>query len=166
MKFLQITKVLCIVITVSASVEIRDSTSNWFFCELVYINKRTKYVMNMDRCHSIWWSLQPKHFFSMHTKTFQNASLSSCCPKSFYISHRVVIGKSWKFMKQNNLHWVLGSCGFQWCVFHLCAFSKNSPNIQLMRFLLHKWKNSFTHAFLVTNVLSAVDLVHADFCQT
>ena len=26
-----------------------------------------------------------------------------------------------------------------------------------------KWKNSFTHAFLVTNDLSAADLVHVDF---
>ena len=50
--------------------------------------------------------------------------------------------------------------------FHLCAFTKNSPNIQLMGFSLHKWKNSFTHAFLDTNVLSSADLVHADFCQT
>ena len=69
------------------------------------------------------------------------------------------------------LHRVLGSCGFQWCGFHSCGFhssgfSKNSPNIQLMQFSLHKWRNSFTHAFLVTNDLSAADLVHTDFCQT
>ena len=35
------------------------------------------------------------------------------------------------------IHRVLGSCRFQWCSFHLCAFSKNSPNIQFMRFSLH-----------------------------
>ena len=30
----------------------------------------------------------------------------------------------------HKIHRVLGSCGFQWCVFH--SFSKNSLNIQLM----------------------------------
>ena len=65
-----------------------------------------------------------------------------------------------------SIHRVLGYCVFQWCGFHSCTFSKNSPNIQLMRFSLHKWRNSFTCAFLVTNDLSAADLVHADFCQT
>ena len=35
----------------------------------------------------------------------------------------------------NILHLVLGFCGFQWCGFHLCEFSKNSPNIQLMSFI-------------------------------
>ena len=64
----------------------------------------------------------------------------------------------------HKIHRVLGSCGFQWCVFH--SFSKNSLNIQLMWFSLHKWRNSFTHAFWVTNDLSAADLVPADFCQT
>ena len=37
-----------------------------------------------------------------------------------------------------------------------CAF------FQKMLFLLYKLRN----AFLVTNDLSAADLVHADFCQT
>ena len=55
----------------------------------------------------------------------------------------------WSFQ----IHRVLGSCGFQWCVFHLCTFSKNSPNIQLIRFSLHKWRNSFNHSFWVTNDL-------------
>ena len=41
------------------------------------------------------------------------------------------------------VHQVLGSCGFQWCSFRWCAFSKNSPNIHLMRFSLHKWWNLF-----------------------
>ena len=59
------------------------------------------------------------------------------------------------------VHQVLASCGFQWFGFHLCVVSKSSPNIQLMQFSLHNWRNSFTHAFLVTNELSA-----ADFCQT
>ena len=27
------------------------------------------------------------------------------------------------------LHQVLGTCGFRWCHFHLCAFSKRRPNI-------------------------------------
>ena len=64
----------------------------------------------------------------------------------------------------HKIHRVLGSCGFLWCVFH--SFSKNSLNIQLMWFSLHKWRNSFTHAFLVAIDLRAADLVHADFCQT
>ena len=41
------------------------------------------------------------------------------------------------------IHWALGSCGFQWCGFHLCTFSINYPNIQLMQFSLRKWRNSF-----------------------
>ena len=45
----------------------------------------------------------------------------------------------------------LASADFSGCVFHSCAFSKNSPNIQLMWFSLYKWRNSFTHAFWVTN---------------
>ena len=61
----------------------------------------------------------------------------------------------WAIYINPKVHRVLGFCGFQWCGFHLCIFSKNSPNIQLMRFPLHKWRNSFTHAFLVTNDLSA-----------
>jgi hypothetical protein len=35
-----------------------------------------------------------------------------------------------------------------------------------MQFSLLKWRNSFTHAFWVTNDLSAADLVPAVFCQT
>ena len=67
---------------------------------------------------------------------------------------------SMKIIGGNSLYRVLVSCWF-----HLCAFSKNSPNIQLIRFSLHKWRNSFTHAFLVTNDLSAADLVHVNFCN-
>ena len=37
------------------------------------------------------------------------------------------------------LHRVLGSCWFQRCGFHLCAFSKNSPNIQLIPSLMNFW---------------------------
>ena len=64
------------------------------------------------------------------------------------------------------LHRVLGSCEFQWCLFHPCIFSKNSPNIQLMRFSLHKGKNFFAHVFWVTNHLSAADMVPAVFFRT
>ena len=59
------------------------------------------------------------------------------------------------------IHQVLGSCGFQWCSFNSCAFSKNSTNIQLMQFSLNEWRNSFTHVFLGSNHLTAADLVHA-----
>ena len=65
-----------------------------------------------------------------------------------------------------SIHRVLGSRGFQWCGFHSCAFSKNSTNIQLMQFSLHQWRNSFTHAFWVTNDLSAANLAPVDFCET
>ena len=51
--------------------------------------------------------------------------------------------------KLTNVHRVLSSCGFQWCGFHSCVVSENSPNIQLMWFSLHNWRNPFTHAFLV-----------------
>ena len=79
------------------------------------------------------------------------------------------VWKDLRFRKADGLfciHQVLGSCGFQWCGFHSCTFSKNSPNIQLMWFSVHNWRNSFTHVFLVINDLSAADLVHANFCQT
>ena len=52
------------------------------------------------------------------------------------------------------------------CFSLVCIFKKYSPNIQLMWFSLHKWRNSFTHVFLVTDDLSGADLVHADFCKT
>ena len=48
---------------------------------------------------------------------------------------------------KTQLHSFLGFCGFQWCGFHLCVFSK-------MLFLLYKLRN----VFLVTNDLSAADL--------
>ena len=68
--------------------------------------------------------------------------------------------------KQSQYSRVLGSCGFQWCGFHSCIFSKNSQKSSLRNFSLQKWRNSFTHAFLVANDSSAADLVHVDFCQT
>ena len=37
----------------------------------------------------------------------------------------------------NHIHQVLGSYGFQWWFFKSCAFSKDSPNIQVMQFSLH-----------------------------
>ena len=37
---------------------------------------------------------------------------------------------------------------------------------KLMQFSLHKWRNSFTHVFLVTNYLSAMDLTPVDYCLT
>ena len=55
-----------------------------------------------------------------------------------------------------HLQQVLGSCGFQRWGFQMCTFSKNRLIIQLMQFSLHKWRNSFTHAFLVINDISAV----------
>ena len=58
-------------------------------------------------------------------------------------------GSSKEDMLLNKIHQVLGSWWFLWCSFHFCAFSKHSPNIQFMRFSLHKWRNSFTHAFLL-----------------
>ena len=45
----------------------------------------------------------------------------------------------------------LAPADFSGAVSNLCAFSRNSPNIQLIWFWLLKWRNSFTHAFLVTN---------------
>ena len=58
----------------------------------------------------------------------------------------------------------LAPADFSGAVFTCAHFQKNNPNIQLMQFSLHKLRNSFTHALLVTNDLSAADLVHADFC--
>ena len=66
---------------------------------------------------------------------------------------------------QHYLHPVLGSCKFQWCSFHLCTFSKNSPNIQHMQFLINKWIPSLVRFWLLMT-LSAADFVHVDFCQT
>ena len=41
---------------------------------------------------------------------------------------------------------------FQWSGFHTNAFSKSSPNIKVIRYLLHKGRNSFTHASLVLQI--------------
>ena len=46
--------------------------------------------------------------------------------------------KIYTYSKAKEIHRVLGSWGFQRFGFHLCAISKNSPNILLMPFLLHK----------------------------
>ena len=56
---------------------------------------------------------------------------------------------------------VLGSC--KWYGFHLCAFSKIAQISSLCNFHYIIKGNSFSHAFLVTNDLSAADLVHAKF---
>ena len=42
--------------------------------------------------------------------------------------------------KQHKVYSVLGSFGFQWSGFHLCAFPKNNTKIQPMRFSLHNQK--------------------------
>ena len=60
----------------------------------------------------------------------------------------------------------LAPVDFSSAVFTCMHFQKIAKNVRLMRFSLHRWRNSFTHAFLVTNDLSAADLVHAYFCQT
>ena len=61
------------------------------------------------------------NFFFRDLLTFRQAQKGPSCLDEFF-----------------NLHRVLGSCEFQWCGFHLWAFSKNSLNIQLMLFSLHK----------------------------
>ena len=63
------------------------------------------------------------------------------------------------------IHQVLGLWGFQWCIFHSCAFSKNSPNIQLMRFSLHIVKE-FCGFLPDLKKARAKDLVYADFLAT
>ena len=84
-----------------------------------------------------------------------------------YLAHKEGVKTTEFSIYKYSIHSVLGSCRLQWCGIHLCAFSKNSPNISLCDFhYICKWKNSFTHAFLVTNDFSAAGLVHADFCQT
>ena len=40
----------------------------------------------------------------------------------------------WSNEKNSCIPQVLGSCGFHWCIFHLCAVSKLSLNIWFMRF--------------------------------
>ena len=70
---------------------------------------------------------------------------------------KVIISKSC-----GELHRVLGSCGFQWCGFHLCTFSKNSPNIQHMRFSLHKWRNSFTYGIVASRSTSRLVTPHVN----
>ena len=67
-----------------------------------------------------------------------------------FLSQKIMIQRKWFYKKTlarhqqhdhtcrsqygipNRIHWVLDSCGFQWCIFHLCEFSKHSPNIQIL----------------------------------
>ena len=98
----------------------------------------------------IWWKSNP---------LLKIALFHPC----YFRELQLVVLKAWIVCE---VHRVVGSFGFQSCGFHLCAFSKKSPNIQHMPFWQHKWKKSFTHAFLVTNDLSAANWVHADFWQT
>ena len=77
----------------------------------------------------------------------------------------------WKWWKSCNIFSFLGLkkryTPDPWLLqISVVRFSKTSPNNQLKRFSLHKWRNTFTHSFFVSNDLSAADLAHADFCQT
>ena len=84
----------------------------------------------------------------MKISTFSTFKKEYCIKKSIWaVALGWLGGSSKEDMLLNKIHQVLGSCWFLWCGFHLCAFSKHSPNIQIMQFSLHKWRNSFTHAF-------------------
>ena len=43
-----------------------------------------------------------------------------------------MIDRAWQSGK-SYIHQVLGSCGFYWCVFHLCTISKHPLNIWFVR---------------------------------
>ena len=60
----------------------------------------------------------------------------------------------------------LAPADFSGAFFTHTHLPKNSPNVQLMQFLLQKGKNSFPHVFWVTNDLSAAGLGPGDFCPT
>ena len=55
---------------------------------------------------------------------------------------------------------------FSGLVFTCGHFQKIVQTSSLCNFHYISERNSFTHAFLVTNDFSTADLVHADFCQT
>ena len=55
---------------------------------------------------------------------------------------------------------------FSGAFFTHAHFQKIAQTSSLCDFHYISEENTFTHAFLVSNDLSAVDLVHADFCQT
>ena len=44
---------------------------------------------------------------------------------------------------EKTIHLVLGSCGFHWCIFHLCIISKQPLNIWFMRTFHGKESPSF-----------------------
>ena len=84
----------------------------------------------------------------MKISTFSTFKKEYCIKKSIWaVALGWLGGSSKEDMLLNKIHQVLGSCWFLWCGFHLCAFSKHSPNIQIMQFSLHRWRNSFTLAF-------------------
>ena len=85
-----------------------------------------------------------------HTTGKQSVCFSYCCFVLWYCLVQSVQEFSPIYNEKNKVQRVFGFCGLQWCGFHLCVFSTNSPNIQLTQFSLHKWRNSFTLGFLVT----------------
>ena len=66
---------------------------------------------------------------------------------------KISISKIINQWQKLNVHKVLGSCGFQWCGFHSLTFLRSCPNIHIMQFSIHEWRNPFTCAFFVTNDL-------------
>ena len=83
--------------------------------------------------------IYPSGFWSRQAASKQKKGMTRSNGYSLELPHctLVDINRIYSFEKWwKILHRVLGSCGFQWCGFHLCPFSKNSPNIQLMRFWL------------------------------
>ena len=76
--------------------------------------------------HELW--RLARHFI------YDSLSLAECQIKPIHVNFHIQkrFRHFWYKFSWQNL--VLGSFGFQWCGFHLCAFSKTSLNVQLVWF--------------------------------
>ena len=89
------------------------------------VNETSEFIFNL-LCydHTCWIRLKPSGFWSVSGKNSKKSTVS------------------------------LSPADFSGALSLVCMFSKNSLNIQLMLFSLYKWRNSFTHALLVTDELT------------
>ena len=82
------------------------------------------------------------------------------------VHYMILISQNMFSIFEINYTGSLAPADFSGAVFTCAHFQKVAQISSLCDLHYISQGNSFTHAFLVTNDLSAADLVHADFCQT